>query len=152
MKDSVLLKQNVLTSLCLLVASVVIFEALAQGRRTSVDLLIRADQWSSGGSWKHSVSYRVFDTLAAPQPTGVTRSPSYINRAGLSYSIAEARKGDINDDFQIDHKDVFLFGRSWQTVGGDPNYSLSADLITDPNDRWVNEEDLFELMRIIRRN
>ena len=119
-------------------------------RRVSEEKGIRADQINAGGANYRTAYYTaVRDVVGSPQPNGITQSNHYINQGGLAYLIAEPEPGDLNEDGKIDVKDLYLFAGSWKTEPTDPNYHYQADIVQSISDRRINEEDLFEFIRLL---
>jgi len=123
----------------------------ADSRRLSSRFEILGDDLNGGGARRESQSYCIRDTAIAAQPVGAIYSDSFVNRSGLAYILANQRPGDLNEDGELNHRDLFLFSLGWKSQPDDGRYRSSADLIQGAKERRIDQADLLKLMGLIGR-
>lgn len=120
-------------------------------RRMGLDFEVEEDQLNSGGAIeRNSPSFYVRDELGSAVGGGKTQGSLYTQYGGLSYAIADARPGDLNEDGKIGPTDLFQMALSWQTEPGVTGYRFEADVVQSLSDRRVNETDFLEMIRLMR--
>jgi hypothetical protein len=125
--------------------------AVPAARRMGLLFEVKADQLNSGGAVERgSPSFFVRDALGGAVGGGKTQGSLYTQYGGLSYLIADARRGDLNENGRIEPEDLFLMAASWQTEPGISGYRFEADLVQSLYDRRVNETDFFEMIRLMK--
>lgn len=131
--------------------SICVAIAVPAARRMGLLFEVKADQLDSGGAVeRHSPSFFLRDALGTAVKGGKSHSSLYVNYGGVSYRIADPRRGDLNEDGKIGPRDLFLMALSWRTEPGVSGYRFEADLVQSLYDRRVNEADFFEMIRLMK--